>query len=162
DAAVMFVAWTRPRRGTRADVLLTCMATLLASAMAVALGALLQRTPPYLDARTAALYPLYLTGNTSQNCFPSNSTALYAAVCCGAWRNEPLLASLLWAGLPMLVALPRMYVGGHFFTDVLAGLACGVVGYAGARLLGRRAAASAAGWAEASPLRLRVASFIIF
>ena len=41
-------------------------------------------------------------------------------------------------GIGVLVALPRIYLGGHYLTDVLAGLVAGLGGYWVAMLLESR------------------------
>jgi len=39
----------------------------------------------------------------------------------------------LWGAVAVFVALPRMYVGGHYFADVVVGVALAWIGFLGAR-----------------------------
>jgi hypothetical protein len=81
----------------------------------------------------ADLYPAYFEGNVNLNSFPSQSVALYTPVAAGIYSLHRFAGILLWLGLPLLVALPRMYVGGHYLSDVVAGLILGLTGYVIAR-----------------------------
>jgi hypothetical protein len=56
-------------------------------------------------------------------------------VAAGIYSLHRFAGILLWLGLPLLVALPRMYVGGHYLTDVMAGLLLGMAGYMVSRYL---------------------------
>jgi membrane-associated phospholipid phosphatase len=78
---------------------------------------------------------VYLLENINDNSFPSQSTALYAAVAAGIFSLHRAVGSALWVGVGVLVGLPRLYVGGHYPTDVLTGLVLGLFGYLIARTL---------------------------
>jgi hypothetical protein len=79
------------------------------------------------------LYPRYLADNPNVNSFPSQSTALYAVVAAGIYSLRKDVGLALWLAVGFLVALSRMYVGGHYISDVLVGLLSGLGGYLCAR-----------------------------
>lgn len=64
---------------------------------------------------------------------PSFSTAIYTVVALGVYSLDRITGTLLLLGIPLLIALPRIYVGGHYPTDVLSGCVIGVVGFVVAR-----------------------------
>jgi membrane-associated phospholipid phosphatase len=115
--------------------------TILASLAAVALAKLaslgLQWPAPNKYGDLSVMFPEYIVRSDAGNCFPSESTAAYGAIAAGvfAWRRH--LGVLLWIGVMLLIALPRMYVGGHFLLDVLVGAGCALGGYGFAWLLAR-------------------------
>jgi membrane-associated phospholipid phosphatase len=89
--------------------------------------------PPSRNPILAHYYPDYLWENINDNSFPSQSTALYAAVAAGIFSLNRVVGSGLWVGLALLVSLPRIYVGGHYPSDVFAGVVLGLLGYIVAR-----------------------------
>ena len=83
---------------------------------------------PSLVARFRPLYPPYLWNDGNANCFPSHSTLIYLSIALGFWPFKRWLSALLVLYVLVLISLPRIYVGGHYPIDVLAGilLAAGV------------------------------------
>jgi membrane-associated phospholipid phosphatase len=79
----------------------------------------------------AELYPRYpyLAENISRSSFPSQSTAVYSVVAAGMYSLHRAGGSALWFVVAALVALPRMYLGGHYPSDIVAGFLLGLVGY---------------------------------
>jgi len=76
-------------------------------------------TPPYgLDQST-------LIGWSS---FPSDHAVLYAALATGIYLASPLLGVLAYAYVLLIILFPRLYLGFHYPTDVVVGLAIGVGG----------------------------------
>ncbi len=71
--------------------------------------------------------------NINTNSFPSQSTALYAAVAAGMFSLHKVVGSALWIGVGLIVGLPRLYIGGHYPSDVLVGAILGLLGYFCAR-----------------------------
>ena len=71
-----------------------------------------------------ALFPSYMWGSGSRNCFPSHSTLAYFTVAAGFWplgrRISVFMSLFALAG----VSLPRVYLVGHYPVDVL--FSCGL------------------------------------
>ena len=113
------------------------LTTLLGSFLTILLtplaGAVFSWLPPNQTPGLADLYPPYIEKNLNANSFPSQSTALYSAIATGIYSMRKLPGVLLWVAVGALVALPRMYVGGHYPSDIIGGVACGVTGYLLAR-----------------------------
>jgi membrane-associated phospholipid phosphatase len=138
-AAAIFILWvrgtSRGRQDARRRVLTTLLATGVAILLTILAGHLVSWLPPSRHPLLAGLYPAYFGSNPNTNSFPSQSTALYSAVAAGIYSLDAFLGSILWVGVPTLVALPRVYVGGHYPTDVVTGLVIGIAGYLLARYL---------------------------
>jgi membrane-associated phospholipid phosphatase len=135
--ACVFIFWNAGARldvdKVRARVLTILMGSTVAIVLALVLGGLFSWLPPSLNPVLAHYYPSYLSENINVNSFPSQSTALYAAVAAGIFSLNRALGSALWVGVGVLVSLPRVYVGGHYPTDVFVGLLLGLLGYVGVR-----------------------------
>lgn len=138
-AAALFIFWIQSARKGRLDIQLRILSTMAGSAIAISLtivaGYLFTRPPPARLPELHAAYLYYYGLNPSTNCFPSQSVALYAVVAAGVYSIHRILGWVLWVMVLGFVALPRMYMGGHYLTDVLAGLALAAVGYLSARHL---------------------------
>lgn len=139
-AAALFVLWTESirlrQRSLRTGLLTILWASLLAGAFSVVAGLVIAWTPPRNHPDLAPLYPIGLWPNSNTNSFPSQSTAVYVAVAAGIRSLRRRLGTFLWVIAAVFVALPRLYVGGHYPTDVLGGLLVGVAAYwVAARLL---------------------------
>ncbi len=132
-AAAIFILWVQGARSSKQNARRRVLTILLATGLAILLtilaGDVVSWLPPSRHPLLADLYPPYFGSNPNTNSFPSQSTALYSAVAAGIYSLDALLGSILWVGVAILVALPRVYVGGHYPSDVLAGLAVGVTGY---------------------------------
>jgi hypothetical protein len=79
------------------------------------------------------LYPGYLLPDPNTNSFPSDSTSVFSSMAFGYFPVNRLLGVILLVAVLAIVSLPRMYVGGHYPTDILAGLLIGLVSYGVAR-----------------------------
>lgn len=138
-AAALFVFWIRggqqENEAVRRRILTTLVGSLIALLLMLLAATLIAWPPPFHHAGLAELYPRYIYRNESASSFPSQSTTLYAAVASGVSSLHRVTGSLLWVGVVLLVGLPRMYVGGHYPTDVLAGMVFGLAGYTTARYL---------------------------
>jgi membrane-associated phospholipid phosphatase len=55
--------------------------------------------------------------------------ALYGSIAAGVYSLYKTVGWVLWALVVLFVAVPRMFVGGHFFTDVLVGFLLALIGY---------------------------------
>ena len=135
--AVLFVCWIRGSRagGDKVQGQLLCilLATMIAIPLMLGTSHFISRVPPGSDSRLASRYPRAVYKNEAANSFPSYSTALYTSIALGTYALDQGAAWLLGLGVVFLVALPRIYVGGHYPTDVLAGMVLGTASYFMAR-----------------------------
>jgi len=72
------------------------------------------------------------------NCFPSFHTSLGVTLALVAWHTGRTRFALLMTFLGAANALSTLYLGIHWFVDVVAGVAVGLLAYGLARLLSRR------------------------
>jgi membrane-associated phospholipid phosphatase len=89
--------------------------------------------PPIYHPSLSSLYPRYIFTNPEGSSFPSQSVTVYGSLAAGIYSLHKAAGWFLWMGVVLLVGLPRIYVGGHYPTDVLAGIILGLVGYGAAR-----------------------------
>ena len=59
--------------------------------------------------------------------FPSGHTSSSVAAALAIWRNAPRKYGIAAIVLAMLISLSRLYVGVHYPTDVLGGVAAGIL-----------------------------------
>lgn len=140
-AAALFVLWTDSARfgdqRLRRGLLTIVWASLLAGAFSILVGLLIGWTPPRNRPDMMNRYPADLWPNLNTNSFPSQSTAVYVSVATGIRPLRRRLGTVLWLIAVVLVALPRVYVGGHYPSDVVGGVLVGLTAYLVAvRLLG--------------------------
>ncbi len=137
--AALFVFWVHAARMgqevARRRVLSIMVGSVVAVLLTVVAGALVSWPPPIRDPGIAAFYPSAMQSNINTNCFPSQSTAAYAAIAAGVYSLHKATGWILWILVVLFVALPRMLVGGHYFTDVVAGAGLALIGYGAARYL---------------------------
>lgn len=142
-AGALFLFWVQGAQSGEQEVrrrtLTIALGSLVAALLTVVAAHAVSWAPPSTHPQLAGLYPEDFPVNLNANSFPSQSTALYAAVAAGIYSLRRALGMWAWLGVGVLVALPRMYLGGHYLTDVLAGLVAGLGGYWMAVLLGARA-----------------------
>lgn len=82
---------------------------------------------PVLNPRFQALYPQYLWGLGSYDCFPSHSTLADFIVAAGIWRLNRRVSVVLCLWVLMGISLPRIFVGGHYPVDVIASIALDLI-----------------------------------
>lgn len=137
--AALFVLWVtaRERRDeANSRRILTIMAgSLAAIVLMLVAGHLISWAPPSQNPAFSHLFPIYIDRSPDTNSFPSQSVTLYVAIAAGVYSIHKLTGWALWIGVFLLIALPRMYVGGHYFTDVIAGIVLGLGAYLVARYL---------------------------
>lgn len=138
-AASVFMLWIEGARPggqkIRQRILTILLGSLLAVAFCLIAERLLSWLPPSRYPGLDSYYPAYLTQNVNENSFPSDSTALYSSVAAGILSLNRALGAALLVGVVGLVSLPRLYVGGHYLTDVVAGFLIGPIAYLLARLV---------------------------
>jgi undecaprenyl-diphosphatase len=136
-ALAVFVFWTEPGASASPQKTQRVGTILIGSVFAVLLALLFGRLfgwlPPNRNPALAHFFPDYIFPNPNSNSFPSASTALYASVAAGIFSISRSIGAALWALVFLAVGLPRMFVGGHYASDVLAGALVGLVGYLAAR-----------------------------
>lgn len=137
-AAALFYFWVQGGREHQENILRRLITILLGSLAAIALCLLAERMiswlPPQHQPGLSHLYPSYLLLDPNTNSFPSDSTALFTSIAIGILSINRIAGAMLLVAVPLIVSLPRMYVGGHYPTDVLAGFAIGLVAYWVARI----------------------------
>jgi membrane-associated phospholipid phosphatase len=130
-AGTLFVLWVLAQRqgpSVRRRIVTILIGSLFSVVAGLAATAVVRWPPPVHHPDLAHLYPGFLS-NQNASSFPSQSTALYAAIAAGVWSLSRPFGTFLWFAVVAFVALPRIYVGGHYPTDVVAGAGIGVAAY---------------------------------
>lgn len=131
-AAAIFLLWVEGGRSGAPELRRRVLSTIVGSGLAILLTlpatALVSWPPPNWHPELRARFPLYLDRNPNPNSFPSQSTAAYTAIAAGVLSVRRRMGGLLLLTAALGVGFPRMWVGGHYLSDVLAGLALGLLG----------------------------------
>lgn len=125
--------WFRRDEATperRGRIITALAGGIIAIAFARALQILLPfRNRPIHNAELQLTLPHGMDGTTLDgwSSFPSDHAVLFFALAAAVWRlNRGVgAAALLWTAV--MICLPRMYLGYHFFTDILAGAVIGIL-----------------------------------
>ena len=104
----------------RARILEAIAACIAAVIFTLALRPFVGTLPPCRTPGFQELFPPYLWRFGSGNSFPSHSTLVYFVMAAGLWPLSRKCSAILCAWVLLAVSLPRVYVGGHYPTDVLA------------------------------------------
>jgi membrane-associated phospholipid phosphatase len=135
----LFVYWVQSAKNSQQQIQLRILTILLGSTLAILLTILAQAfiswPPPVHYPDLGKLYIGALEPNYNTNCFPSQSVALYGSVAAGIYSINRRMGWVLWIFVTFFVALPRMFVGGHYVTDVLVSFVLALLGYWFARAL---------------------------
>lgn len=124
-AACFYVWWTigdSDQGWPRRRLLQICAAFSIAVLISLVVRPWISWPPPVLNPAFRPLYPSYFWSNSNQNSFPSHATLAYFVVAAGMWPLKKWLSVVLGGLVLFLIALPRIYVGGHYPIDVFASL----------------------------------------
>lgn len=137
---VVWCAWfyrSSEQHRLRAQLLAAIVGALIALFIARVMAfALPLRTRPILDPALHFEPPSGLPDQsnwTTWSSFPSDHAALFFALTLGVFRVSRKGGIILLAYVLLFICLPRIYVGIHYPTDILAGLA---IGFGASALLG--------------------------
>ena len=122
-AAAVYYFWslrderTEWRRARILEAIAACVAAVIFS---LALRPFVGALPPSQTPEFQGLFPAYLWTSGEGNSFPSHSTLVYFVMSAGLWPVSRRISAILCAWVLLAVSLPRVYIGGHYPTDVLA------------------------------------------
>jgi undecaprenyl-diphosphatase len=130
--ALFWWAWFR-KEGARDYNRETVLLTFWACFLALSLSRFLQiglphRLRPLHSPQISFIVPYSLSTNflSEWSSFPSDHAALFFALATGLCLISPLIGGLAFVHAGLIISLPRVYLGLHFPTDILAGAAIGV------------------------------------
>lgn len=131
--AALFSLWidgTQPGfHLARRRTLTIAVGSIVAAAVTAAAAQVVGWVPPSAHPALAGLYAESAPVSLEANSFPSQGTALYAVVAAGIYSLRRPVGLALWFGVAAFIALPRLYLGSHYLTDVAAGLTLGLLAY---------------------------------
>jgi membrane-associated phospholipid phosphatase len=125
-AAAVYYFWSLRDERTewrRARILEAIAACVVAVIFTLALRPFVGALPPSQTPEFQGLFPPYLWTSGEGNSFPSHSTLVYFVMSAGLWPLSRRISAILCAWVLLAVSLPRVYIGGHYPTDVLASVA---------------------------------------
>ena len=140
-AAALFLFWhfSKDKGQVRVQrIMLTILiGTLLGALCSLALQQLIRWPPPAAYPPLKSLYVLHSPLSPNSNSFPSDSAILYSTVAFGmaAWSRKLGMVLLGW--LLIFIGPLRIFVGGHYPTDILAGVLIGFCSLQAAKALVR-------------------------
>ncbi len=149
---IMVYIWTHvPRdclddgRAKQFDNRLTLIAALISSVFAEALALVLSSTlefrlRPFLEPALEMQIPerlmAFSVSMSTGSSFPSDHAILFAAISTGIFLTSRTLGLIAGAYCAVFIALPRVYLGLHYASDILVGIAIGVsCAFLGVKLL---------------------------
>jgi undecaprenyl-diphosphatase len=131
--ALLWWCWTR-RTGQPLGSDLYAVRTLAGALIAIAVGRLMQnelpmRLRPAHDPAIGMVIPSYVKIETLDgwSSFPSDHAVLFFALATAVWWSSRRLGLLACLWTLVVICLPRVYLGLHFATDILAGAVVGVL-----------------------------------
>jgi len=140
-AAVFYFYWrlqdqqTPQRRKALLEIVFAC---LLGASVTLLLRPWLGAPSPARNPDFQGLFPRYLWGSGTSNSFPSHATLVYFLVAVGIWRFSKRWSAALGAWVVLAISIPRIYLGGHYPSDVV----CSIILAFGFLWVARRAGAT--------------------
>jgi membrane-associated phospholipid phosphatase len=127
-AIVFYLLWARDdeqQLQRRSYLLRTVLAVAAAFLFTGLIRPWIRWPAPALNPAFQPLFPGYLWGSGTWNCFPSHSTLAYFTGTLGLWRLNRVLSVALSLLVLVCVSTPRMYLGGHYPIDIVFSCALG-------------------------------------
>lgn len=167
--AALWWLWFSPRpdpRGTRARLLLTLLGGALAVAVGRALADLLPFRPRPLghpDLGFVLPHAMRTTDMAEWSSFPSDHAMLFTALAVGVSFASRRVGAFLLLWTMAAIALPRLYLGLHYPTDILAGAAigAGIAASLQATAVRDRVARPLLAWLDRHPRSFYAALFLV-
>ncbi len=152
-------------RRKRAVLLATLLATLPALILTKALTVVTFRARPLNEERLAFHSPYFVNPVDWKqlSSFPSDHAVLFFAMAAGILIASRRAGWFALFYVSAVICLPRMYLGEHYASDILAGAAIGVIPVCLANLphIRERLTGWALKWAEASPSSFYFLAFLV-
>lgn len=119
-AACYFFWYMRDERTDwrRARIIEASVACVLGEVAGVVLRQFIGASAPARTAGFQQLFPPYLWNWGTGDSFPSDSTLVYFTIAAGLWPINRTCSAILCAWTLLGVSLPRVYLGGHYPSDV--------------------------------------------
>jgi len=154
------------RRRTREALLAAIIASFPALAVARVLSWVFFRPRPFNDTRFVSfrvpygVEAAYWEGNSS---FPSDHTVLFFALVTGIFFASRRAGWFALVYVSLVICLPRVYIGEHYATDILAGAALGtsMAWLANRPLIRKPLTGWALRWLDARPGQFYLFSFLV-
>ena len=131
--ALLWWCWTR-RTGRLIGPDLLSLRTIAGAFVAIAVGRAMQNLLPMRlrpahdpDLGFTVPYDVNIEALDGWSSFPSDHAVLFFALATALWRSHRAIGGLAFLWALVVIGLPRVYLGLHYPTDILAG---GVVGIA--------------------------------
>lgn len=127
-AAATYYFWSLRDERTawrRARIIEAAVACVAAVLLTLAFRPFIGAPSPTFVPEFQQLFPPYLWDFGSGNSLPSHSTLVYFVVAAGLWPIHRKCSAILCGWVLVSVSLPRIYIGGHYPTDVLASVVIG-------------------------------------
>lgn len=143
-AAAFYFYWrlqdqhTPQRRSSLLEIVFACV---LGASVTLFLRPWLGAPSPARNPDFQGLFPRYLWGRGASNSFPSHATLIYLLIAAGIWPFSKRWSAALGAWVILAISIPRIYMGGHYPTDIL----CSIVFAFGFLWVAKRAGATRCG-----------------
>jgi undecaprenyl-diphosphatase len=132
--AVIWGLWFSYSGGSKQEQVRTqIVSTLVACICSLLLAQVLEagvfsRTRPIFSSDLQFVPPLGWNPShySGANCFPSDHATMYFALATGIWFIHRVVGSILFLYVFLFICFPRIYLGLHYPTDILAGAFLGI------------------------------------